>query len=77
MQKQSGECAFSNACIMPGPRVLLAGTNRKYCAGHAALLSLPLPKSMATEFDRSVFHSPGASGNRRWATGVGMGMGAV
>jgi hypothetical protein len=39
-QMQTGPCAFSNACVTPGPRVRIEGTNRSCCAPHAALLQI-------------------------------------
>lgn len=40
MAKQSGPCAFSNACHFGGPRVRVPATNITYCAPHARTVQL-------------------------------------
>ncbi|WP_041855798.1 hypothetical protein [Candidatus Korobacter versatilis] len=71
-QMQQGDCAFSNACMIPGERQALAGTNRRYCPVH--IHSFELPSSAAnggTEHASVEFRPNPGSGRRRrsnWLT---------
>jgi hypothetical protein len=50
-QMQTGPCAFSNACVTPGPRVRIEGTNRSCCAPHAALLQITVATGLGAEME--------------------------
>jgi hypothetical protein len=66
MQKQSGLCAYSNACIMPGPRHRMEGTNREFCQMHFHALEVSAAAvPMGTEFARTEFHPPRSRRSRR------------
>ena len=78
MQKQTGCCAFSNACIVPGPRERLAATNREYCHLHMQMvmqsLVQPAPAA-ASDLGNSVFRGPAQAGQgrrSRWSTYAGV-----
>ena len=65
MQKQSGMCAFSNACTLPGPRERLSGTNREYCRVHHQAMSLPASAAVAAiDFGSGQWHAPRARARR-------------
>jgi len=72
MQKQSGACAFSNACNIPGPRERVAGTNREFCHVHYLAMALPSGTSTAMDFSHAQFHVPPRRRRSRWLSGVGM-----
>lgn len=51
MALQLGRCAFTAACIVPGPRFRIRGTNQVICGLHARsfLLSLEAPARAPAE----------------------------
>jgi hypothetical protein len=67
MQKQSGACAFSNACIVPGPRERVPGTiNRFVCHVHSLALALPLAAPSAEPFGHAAVRKPQGMRRGRW-----------
>jgi hypothetical protein len=64
MSKDLERCAFSRACVNPGPRYPLSGTNLRYCEQHIQLfepLSLQLSGGQAQN-DRRPAQRPGQTG---------------
>ena len=73
MQKQTGCCAFSNACIHPGPRQRLQGTNRQFCPVHYQAIGLQTSAGSGTEFSQVQFHPPRQARRRsRWLSLAGV-----
>jgi hypothetical protein len=72
--RQKGPCAFSAACVIPGDRHRLEGTNREFCGPHFGQLQLPSSPAIAgTEFARTNFTAPRTNRRRSaWATYVGV-----
>lgn len=62
MQKQPGACAFSAACVMPGPRIAIEGTNLRCCSMHARLMREAEPS--VAEAARVEFRPPRGSRRR-------------
>jgi hypothetical protein len=71
VQKQAGDCAFSNACTLPGPRERLPGSNREFCHFHRMQLELPSAGvSSTTEIRIAMPRRQSRSG---WMSGIGLG----
>lgn len=77
MQKQQGACAFSNSCIVPGPRERMPGTNREFCHVHLVAMTMPAAQASnsGSEFARSAFHAPSSTVGRRRSAWIAMAYG--
>lgn len=71
MQKQLGACAFSAACVMPGPRHRLEGTNREFCELHFHQVETSLAATPRdNDFARAVMAAPRSARQRsQWLRG--------
>lgn len=72
MAKQTGPCAFSNACTTPGPHRRLEGTNRVYCVPHLRLLALPVSAPVDIAAPTTSLRSERTTVRRSWATYMGI-----
>ena len=71
--KQQGPCAFSNACVSPGPFVRLAGTNRSFCSQHLHLIESTAVRHEAAELTaRVVVRRSRGVGQGSWPTYAGI-----
>jgi hypothetical protein len=63
MSKDLERCAFSRACVNPGPRYPLSGTNLRYCEQHIQLFEpLALEVSGGERRARQSAQRPGQTG---------------
>jgi hypothetical protein len=63
MSKDLERCAFSRACVNPGPRYPLSGTNLRYCEQHIQLFEpLTLEVSGGERSARQSAQRPGQTG---------------
>lgn len=72
MSKQSGPCAFTNACGMPGPRARLAGTNRTFCLPHFRVVKQATFSTSASSLATMQSLAGGRRGAESWATYTGV-----
>jgi hypothetical protein len=68
--KQQGECAFTNACTVPGERIRMQ-SGQRYCKAHARALSLPSAGGQQTAAEELGGSRSAFVGRRRrgWDTG--------
>lgn len=74
MEAEKEPCSFAHACVNPGPRQRLAGTDLYFCGPHYQAVHLPSHAGeTAGELggSRVQFASPGSRGRKRgWSLGV-------